>query len=320
MGTKLNLRISGYYLRAYIVDCSDGPVTIKMSRLRQGLSGEVLTAVRCLGVSSLEYEEAKNILKTKFGDERRQLRAYMDQLESMPQIKPRNINEFEPFADLVRVTVVKLKAENHLGELGNGSLHSLLVKKLSGRLLEMYSRWLGENSREQSVISLSDWLKEEAKIRVQAIEMSHGIRNDVIDARQNQERYRYKKTYMVQSEHGSNPPWLQRFKLCSCCGASDDKVWRCKVYLSADVDERWRIAKEKRLCFRCLGNDHQSKDCTRSQKCGIDGCHLSHYRLLHNPKRKEDMSKHGQQRTTKPPLKRHGRGKQMVTERYHYNL
>ena len=35
----------------------------------------------------------------------------MDQLKSMPQIKPRNINEFECFADLVRVTVVKLKAE-----------------------------------------------------------------------------------------------------------------------------------------------------------------------------------------------------------------
>ena len=126
-----------------LVDCSDEPVNIKMARLRQSLSGEALTAVRGLGVSSLEYEEAKNILKTKFGGERRQLRAYMDQLESTPQIKPRDINEFERFADLVRVTVVKLKAENHQGELGNGSLHSFLVKKLSDRHLEMYSRWLG---------------------------------------------------------------------------------------------------------------------------------------------------------------------------------
>ena len=291
-----------------LVDCSDEPVNIKMARLRQSLSGEALTAVRGLGVSSLEYEEAKNILKTKFGGERRQLRAYMDQIESMPQIKPRDINEFERFADLVRVTVVKLKAENREGELGNGSLHSLLVKKLSDRHLEMYSRWLGENSREQSVISLSDWLKEEAKIRVEAMEMGHGIRNDVIDSRQNQERYRYKKSYMVQSEHGNNPPWLQRFRLCSCCGASDHKVWKCKVYRSADVDERWRIAKEKRLCFRCLGNDHQGKDCKRSQKCGIDGCHLSHHSLLHNPKRTEDMSKYGQQKNdkTSPETSREG--------------
>ena len=146
-----------------LVDCSDEPVNIKMARIRQSLCGEANTAVRGLGVSSLEYEEAKNILKTKFGGERRQLGAYVDQLEIIPQIKPRDINEFERFADLIRVTVVKLKAENHHGELGNGSLHSILVKKLSDRHLEMYSRWLGENSREQSVISLSDWLKEEAK-------------------------------------------------------------------------------------------------------------------------------------------------------------
>ena len=114
----------------------------------------------------------------------------------------------------------------------------MLLKKLSDRHLEMYSRWLGENSREQSVTSLSEWLKEEAKIRVEAMEMGHGIQNDIIDARHNPERYRYKKTYMVQSEQGNNLPWLQRFKLCSCCGASDDKVWRCKVYRSADVHER----------------------------------------------------------------------------------
>ena len=76
----------------------------------------------------------------------RQRRAYMDQLESALQIKPCDISEFERFADLFRVTVVKLKAEIHQEELGNGSLHSLLVSKFSNRPLEMYSRGLGENS------------------------------------------------------------------------------------------------------------------------------------------------------------------------------
>ena len=42
--------------------------------------------------------------------------------------------------DLVRVTVVKLKAENRHAELGEGTLHSRLVKKLSARNLECYSR------------------------------------------------------------------------------------------------------------------------------------------------------------------------------------
>jgi hypothetical protein len=219
-------------------------------------------------VSSLEYEEAKSILKTKFGGQRRQLRAYLDQLESLPQIKPRDTKDFERFADLVRVTVVKLKAENRQGELGNGSLHSLLVKKLSDRHLEMYSRWLGEGSREQSVTSLSDWLKEEAKIRVEAMEMGHGVQHDpnVSDSRQLQERNRYRKSYTVYSEQEDDPPGVPRVKPCSGCGASDHKVLKCRVFRSTNVDERWRIAKERRLCFRCPGSDHQGKDCRRSQK------------------------------------------------------
>ena len=98
----------------------------------------------------------------------------MDQLEIMPQIKPCDINEFERFADLVCVTVVKLKAENHQGQLENGSLHSMLVKKLSDRHLEMYSRWLGENSREQSVISLSDHKVWRCKVYRSADVMSVG--------------------------------------------------------------------------------------------------------------------------------------------------
>ena len=69
------------------------------------------------------------------------------------------------FADLVRVTVVKLKAENRHAELGEGTLHSRLVKKLPARNLECYSRWLSVNNKDPAVTSLSDWLKEKVAIR-----------------------------------------------------------------------------------------------------------------------------------------------------------
>ena len=93
--------------------------------------GSALESIRGLGVSQPEYEVAKEILTTKFGGQRRQLRAYMDQLEKMPQLKNNEVQGFENFADLVRITVVKLKAEGRYGELGEGTLHSLLVKKLA---------------------------------------------------------------------------------------------------------------------------------------------------------------------------------------------
>ena len=61
-----------------LVDESAEPVNLKMARLRQCLTGNALEAIRGLGVSTPEYEEAKEILKTKYGGAHRLLRAYMD--------------------------------------------------------------------------------------------------------------------------------------------------------------------------------------------------------------------------------------------------
>ena len=40
------------------------------------------------------------------------------------------------------------------GEVEDGTLHSLLVKKLPDRQLENYSRWLNERARQNSVTAL----------------------------------------------------------------------------------------------------------------------------------------------------------------------
>ena len=86
----------------------------------------------------------------------------MDQLEQMPLIRSNDIHALERFAYLVRmITVVKLQAEGRDGELTDGTLHSLLVKKLPDRQLENYSRWLNERVRETSVVAFRDWLKDE---------------------------------------------------------------------------------------------------------------------------------------------------------------
>ena len=91
-------------------------------------------------MSEPEYKEAKEILNTKFGGQRRQLRAYLDDLERMHPLRAADVKGFASFADLVRVTVVKLQAEGKVGELGDGTLYSLLVKKLTEHQLEAYTR------------------------------------------------------------------------------------------------------------------------------------------------------------------------------------
>ena len=47
------------------MDESTEPSNLKMARLRQCLTGNALEAIRGLGVTAPEYEEAKEILKSK---------------------------------------------------------------------------------------------------------------------------------------------------------------------------------------------------------------------------------------------------------------
>ena len=53
------------------------------------------------------------------------------------------------------------------------------------------------------------------------------------------------------------------------------------------IDERYNNAKEKNLCFCCLGDSHPAKDCPRKRKCGIDGCEKMQKKFLHHAKKPE---------------------------------
>ncbi|XP_074634307.1 uncharacterized protein LOC141892872 [Acropora palmata] len=241
-----------------LVDESTEPSNLKMARLRQCLTGNALEAIRGLGVTAPEYEEAKEILKSKYGGARRLLRAYMDQLEQMPLIRSNDIHALERFADLVRITVVKLQAEGRDGELTDGTLHSLLVKKLPDRQLENYSRWLNERARETSVVAFRDWLKDEVRFRVEAAEMAKGIESKPVEYVRPPRAMKYQEQSRTRNFHAvamRNEPRNMK-PPCSLCHGFDHGVWFCKQFYEKGVDDRWKIEKERKLCFRCLASDH----------------------------------------------------------------
>ncbi len=59
-------------------------------------------------------------------------------------------------------------------------------------------------------------------------------------------------------------------------------VWSCKKFQGLNTKARWKVAKEKHLCFRYLGSDHQGKMCPRSKVCNIDSCKRNRHILLHD--------------------------------------
>ena len=52
---------------------------------------------------------------------------------------------------------------------------------------------------------------------------------------------------------------------CVCCGSPQHGVWACTAFLQKSYEDRWQLAKDKLLCFRCLTGDHPGKNCMKSQ-------------------------------------------------------
>ena len=73
-------------------------------------------------------------------------------------------------------------------------------------------------------------------------------------------------------------------------------------YKSMSVDDRWKIAKGKKLCFRCLANNHQGRVCKRAKECGINCCKRNHDNLLHQSQESQAHKKTVVEESSNPSL------------------
>ncbi len=102
---------------------------------------------------------------------------------------------------------------------------------------------------------------------------------------------------------------LSDIKQCKCtdgcrfeetCAFCRDKhpIWQCEYFRYLTVKDRWRTAKELKLCYRCLNDKpkHLGRDCPYSKMCAINHCRMTHNPLLHDAERRKN------QRRAKPQV------------------
>lgn len=245
----------------------------KMLRLESCLEGEAAETVRGLGYSSESYKAAKARLNRKYGGNRRQVQAHIDELRKLKPINAENPRELEKFADLVERTVVTLKENKQNSDLEGGTLYAIVLEKIPQSLLSQYYRWIKEKGKQESLEELRQWVAEEAEYQVQASEVKHGVSS-------------------TGGRHVKGPRSFfgtgdKRDRPCKVCNQKHP-VWKCEVLKGMENKKKWETAKKLGLCYRCLGKGHLSEACHWSRECGIDGCKEHHHRILHQEKSPTD--------------------------------
>ena len=94
----------------------------------------------------------------------------------MKPLKEDDVKELEKFADNLEKAVISLQENRRKYDFEAGTLYTILLEKIPGKLLSLYYRWLRENKESESLKTLKNWVAEEAGIQMQAAEIKHGLR------------------------------------------------------------------------------------------------------------------------------------------------
>ena len=157
-------------------------------------------------------------------------------------------------------------------------------------MLTQYNQWIFENGSRECVDTLKKWIIQESEFCTVARETVDGLSSGKIrsgsrnlggvkkttffgttDNRQEDNRSNVRKAGFIDNKNGKQ-------RLCKVCNGRHG-VWACDVFRKIDVNQRWNVAKQFKLCFRCLGDGNQ---CICSKVCDIHGCEETHSILLHN--------------------------------------
>ena len=244
------------------------------------MAGEALKCISSLGYSPAAYEAAKARLERKFGGERRRVAIRVEELESFPTVHRGKHKEFERFAEVLDVTIVRLKDSNQTQELGSGTLYARLLKKFDGESLAQYQRWLTDHGEQASVETLAEWVNYEAEVLTAAAETIDGFGRQIPKPSSSHHvappRRPPQATFMATTNQ-------VRVTSCAIC-KGQHKVWTCPDFKRLTVDQRWEKAKVAGLCYRCLAQGHQGQACGTTRVCKTDGCTATHHYLLHGRK------------------------------------
>lgn len=201
------------------------------------------------------------------------VQAWISKITKSSKLDSSNIRKF---ADNLENCIEALISLNCLNEMDNQQSIRTIVEKLP-RFVQ--HRWTSENAKckrtRGSYAKLTDLV---TFVRSTAEEMTDPVLS--VASTTNELSVRKKDSKGKTFYSHSNKEAAREKDGCSGCGSNLHPIWQCPVFKGLNVEGRWDLACQNKLCFKCLGR-HLSKECKRDMLCGIAGCNSDHNRLLH---------------------------------------
>ncbi|XP_028411629.1 uncharacterized protein LOC114534388 [Dendronephthya gigantea] len=216
------------------------------------------------------YADALMLLRDRYGHPTTLQAAHLQVLKVLPTIDTsdrRNLSmKFQSFVDQTRSHLAVLSRYSK----GESPFVSSLINDLTDKLPQEDAKaWrikAGERDVRMTLEAFSVWLGARGRSYWGALppQKPQRRRDDPGD------------NHPRRSLHNQQ----QGTPRCVNCG-SNHKTKNCVKFKELPVEERFKLAKEKHLCFGCLEESHISRNCPNKKECGMGDCKLKHHPLLH---------------------------------------
>ncbi|XP_063427126.1 uncharacterized protein LOC134710669 [Mytilus trossulus] len=234
----------------------------KFNYLKAQLEHEALDSIAGFALTNVNYDEAVNLLKERFGQQDKIINAYMQALLEIPS--PRNqITSLRSFYDKMESYVRGLEALGQTQETYGTLLVPIIMKKLPGEVRQHLAR----EHRIQTWV-----LRDLRRSILDEI--------NIMDAGQELESTNHLPTTssffagakLAKSKSVKNI----ETRPCVFCHEIHAPTQCSKI---TDTESRMIIVKRDKLCFNCLGN-HKINECKSENTCRY--CNRKHHTSLCN--------------------------------------
>ena len=252
----------------------------KMYYLKKYLTGEAYSAIESLFLFPCKdsYQSAWVILRERFGDSAKVTAALRRKVETWPKISsPRELRQF---SDFLRQLVAAQRKYSGLQILDDSFENQKLVDKLPQNISVKWVEKVVASTDFPKFEIFSNFVKTWADIlnhnliETSANKVAKGVFGGgaanvchvTLDSKRNQ---------VGVGGAGSGG----QSKPCVVCLNPDHRAPRCPKLSELPISERKKKFMELNLCFGCVGQGHQSKECRTRHTCGV--CKGRHPTVLH---------------------------------------
>ena len=260
--------------------------SVKMNHLKTMVTGKAKEAIAGLGYTAEMYNVAWNVLVRNFGKPQMVVNAQLKRIYSFPPMKPYDGAALIKFARIVSSCVNVLTQFNYVGDLNSEGVLGSATRKLT---LDIKTKWLTHvkqmNLYQPGLAVFSEWLNDIADVQDELLLSS----NPNADRAKSSYKEKAKvSTFATSATNTANDNSKNQRE----CALKDGKhpIWKCEKFKKMNVEEKGQKAKELKLCFKCLSDAHQMRNCS-GRLCDVNGCGKPHHRLLHRPYKNVEQKK-----------------------------